>query len=83
MKKHMVLSAIIGLSLLGSMPHSPVQAAVVTTSTAPAITTTTLNAKPNPSVNPDSGLTTTNEAVVYTTQTTAATIEVSGRTKVI
>jgi hypothetical protein len=83
MKKHVILGAIIGLSLLGSMPHSPVQAAAVTTSSAPMITTTQLTTTPMiPKANPYAGLTTTNEAIVYTTQS-SVTIETSGRTKVI
>ncbi|GAB5060918.1 hypothetical protein AB0Y04_11570 [Loigolactobacillus coryniformis] len=82
MKKHVILGAIIGLSLLGSMPHSPVQAAAVTTSSIPVITTNQLTTTPpTPRVNPYVGLTTTNEAIVYTTQS-SATSETSDRTKV-
>lgn len=82
MKKHVILGAIIGLSLLGSMPHSPVQAAAVKTSSIPVITTTQLTTTPpTPRVNPYVGLITTNEAIVYTTQS-SATSETSDRTKV-
>ncbi len=84
MKKHIILSTIIGLSLLGSMPHSPVQAAVVTTSSAPTITALQLDTTvATPKVNPYPTLTTTAEAIVYTTQTSNVTAETSGRTKII
>lgn len=83
MKKHLLLSTIIGLSLLGSMPHSPVQAAASASNSAPEITATPLLASVAPSANPYTGLVTTNEVVVYTSQTNAATLELDNRTKVL
>lgn len=82
MKKHLLLTSLIGISLLTTMPHSPAQAATVTSSSAPAIVPTQLDRQQAPAVNPYVGPSTTNEAIVYTVQTSVTPIEITGRTKV-
>lgn len=78
MKKYVILGAIIGLSLLSDTPHSPVQAAVTTpvTTTTPLTTSLTM-----PRSNPYVGLTTTNEAIVYTSQPNTL-LETNSRSRV-